>query len=74
MYCFSKIHLPTYISSFEMNKVNSFTALTAPFPNIFLSNLCIAFKAILLINPDKISLVKGMATFVSTFLAKLPNQ
>ena len=65
MYYFSKIHLPTYISSFEMNKVNSFTALTAP----FLSNLCIAFKAILLINPDKLSLVKGMATFVSTFFS-----
>ena len=48
-----------------MNKVNSFTALTAP----FLSNLCIAFKAILLINPDKLSLVKGMATFVSTFFS-----
>ena len=43
------------ICSFEMNKVNYFRALTAPFPLIFLSSLFIANKvaleAILLTNP-----------------------
>ena len=42
------------ISSFEMNKVNPFPALAAPFPFIFLSNLFIAdeaaFEAMLLIQ------------------------
>ena len=28
----------------------------------------------LITNPDKLSLVKGIATFISAFLPKLPNQ
>ena len=43
------------ISSFEINKVNPFPALTAPFPLILLSNLFIAFEAKLLTNPGKLS-------------------
>ena len=34
----------SYISSFKINKVNPFPALTARFPFIFLSNLFIAFE------------------------------
>ena len=43
------------ISAFEINKVNPFPALTAPFPLILLSNLFIAFEAKLLTNPGKLS-------------------
>ena len=42
------------ISSFKVNKVNPFPALTAPFPLILLSNLFIAF------DPGKLSLAKGI--------------
>ena len=53
----------SFLSSFKMNKVNPFPALTAPFPFIFLSNLFIAgkaaFEAILLTNQGNLSLVKG---------------
>ena len=62
------------ISSFEINKVNIFLALTATFPLIFLSNLFIAFEAKLLTNPGKLSLAKGIATFLSAFLLKLAIQ
>ena len=51
------------ISSFEINRVNRFSALTAPFPLIFLSNLFIAFEVKLLTNPGKLSLAKGTAKF-----------
>ena len=57
-----------------MNKVNSFPALTAPFPLIFLSNLFIAFEVRLLTSPGKLSLAKGIATFVSAFFPKFANQ
>ena len=57
-----------------MNKVNSFPALTAPFPLIFLPNLFIAFEVISLTNPGTLYLAKGIATFLSAFLPKLPNQ
>ena len=50
-----------------MNKVNIFPVLTAPFPLIFLSNLFIAFAVTLLTNAGKLSLVKGIATFISAF-------
>ena len=53
--------------SFEINKVNPFSALTAPFPLIFLSNSFVAFEVKLLTNPGKLSLAKGIATFVSAF-------
>ena len=55
------------MSSFEMNKINPFLHLTAPFPLILFSNLFITFEAALLIDPDKSSLVKGTATIVSAF-------
>ena len=61
------------ISSIEINKVNPFPALTAPFPLIFLSNLLVAFEVKLLTNPGKLSLAKGIAIFVSVFFPKLPN-
>ena len=35
----------SFMSSFKINKVNSFPALTAPFPLTFLSNSFIAFEA-----------------------------
>ena len=63
-----------FIASFEINKVNPFCALTVPVPLIFLSNLFIAFEAKLLTNPGKLSPAKGIATFVSAFVPKLPNQ
>ena len=34
----------SFISPFEINKVNPFPALTAPFPLIFLSNVFVAFE------------------------------
>ena len=49
-------------------------ALTALFPLIFLSNLFITFEVILLTNPAKLSLPKGIATFVRAFFPKLANQ
>ena len=64
----------SFIFSFEINKVNPFPALTAPFPLIFLSYLLIAFEVNLLTNPCKLSLAKGEAIFVSAFYPKLPNQ
>ena len=64
----------SFISSFEINKVNPFPTLTAPFPLIFHSNLFIAFEAKLIINPGELYLAIGIATFVSAFLPKLPNQ
>ena len=63
-----------YIFPFEINKVNHFPALTDPFPLIFLSNLFIAFEVKLLPHPGKLTLAKGIATFVSAFFPKLLNQ
>ena len=57
----------SFISSFEINKVNPFPALTAPFLLIFLLNLFIALEVKLLTNPGKLYLAKGIATFVSAF-------
>ena len=64
----------SFISSFEINKVNPFLALTAPFPLIFHSNLFIAFEVKLLTNPGKLFLVKRIAKFASEFFPKLANQ
>ena len=61
------------ISSFEINKVNPFPAVTAPFPVIFLSSLFIAFKAKFLTYPGKLSLTKGKARSAITFLPKIMN-
>ena len=59
------IFIILFISSFEVNEVNHFPALTALFPLVFLSNLFIAFEVKLLTNPGKLSLVKGIAMLVS---------
>ena len=68
------ILIASFISSFEMNKVNPFPALKTPFQLIFLSNLFIAFELTLLSNPDKLSPAKGIAKFVDAFFFNLPNQ
>ena len=64
-----------FIYLFELDKVNPFPAWTAPFPLIcFFSNLFIAFEAKLLTNnPHKISLPKGIATFVCLLVLFSPN-
>ena len=64
----------SFISSFEINKVNPFPTLTGPFPLISLSNLFIVFGVELLTNPGKLSLAKGIAMSISAFFPKLPNQ
>ena len=51
----------SFISSFEINKVNPFLALTAPFPLIFLLNLFIEFEVKLFTNPGNLSLAKEIA-------------
>ena len=64
-----------FIYLFEIDKVNPIAARTAPFPLIcFFSNLFIAFEAKLLTNnPHKISLAKGIATFVCLLVLFSPN-
>ena len=61
-------------SSFKMNKMNPFPALTTPFPPAFLSNLFTSFKTILLTNSGKLALSKEIATLVSAFSPNLSNQ
>ena len=56
----------SFISSFEINKVNPFPALTAPFVFILLSDF-MALEVKLCINTGKLSLSKGIGTFVSAF-------
>ena len=60
--------LISFISPFEINKVNSFPALTDAFPLIFFSNLIIAFGVKLLTDPDILSIAKGIAILVLSFL------
>ena len=57
-----------------MNKLNLFSALTAPFPLIFLSNLFIELEVKLVTNPAKLSVDKGLAIFFNVFFPKLSNQ
>ena len=64
----------SFISSSEINKVNPFLALTAPFPLIFLLNLFIAFEVKALTNPDKLSSTKRITIFISAFFPILPYQ
>ena len=68
-----KILIISFISSFEIEKVNPFPALRAPFPLISLLNLYIEFEAKLLTNSGKLSPGKGIAIFVWAFFPKLPN-
>ena len=63
------IFVISFISSFEINKLNSFFALTAPFPLTFISNLFIPFEVKLFTNPSKLSLAKKIARSVSDFFA-----
>ena len=51
--------LVTFISLFEINKVNPFSALTTPFPLIFLSNLANIDEAVLVANLAQTSSAKG---------------
>ena len=53
-----------------MNKVNTFSALTAPRPFILLSNLSITDEVFLVTNLGKTSLAKRRAKFNSVFLPK----
>ena len=48
----------SFTSSFQINNVNPFPAMTAPIPHIFLSNLFLASEGNLLTNPGKSSLAK----------------
>ena len=57
----------SFISSFEINRVNPFSALITPFSLIFLSNLFIALKVKFLTNLGKLYVAKAIATFFSTF-------
>ena len=57
----------SFITLFKMNKVNVFSALTAPVPLIVISSLFIAFQVKLLTNPGKLFLVKLIVTFVGDF-------
>ena len=50
----------SFISSYEINKVNLSLALTSPFLRIFLSNFFIAFEVKLFTKPGKLSLTKGI--------------
>ena len=59
----------SYVSSFKINKVNPFLALTASFPLIFLSRLFIALEVKLLTYPGKLSLDKGITIFISAFFS-----
>ena len=64
----------SFISSFEINKINRFPAFKAPFSLIFLSELFIAFEAKLLTNAGKLFAAKVKARSVGAFLPKLPIQ
>ena len=58
-------------SSFEINKVNPFSALTAPFPLIFLSSLSNTEEVVLVANLGKTSLAKRTVRSSNTFFAYL---
>ena len=58
----------SFISSFKINKVNPFPALTVHFPLIFLPNLFIVFEVKLFTNSGKLSLAKRIATFIGVIL------
>ena len=59
------------ISSYEMNNVNPFPALTAPYPLVFLSNLFNTGDDPLVANSDKISFAKRTSRPNNAFLSKL---
>ena len=63
-----------FLSSFKINTVNLFPALTVLFPLIFLSNLFVAVEIKLITNRGKLSLAKGIAIFASAFIPKLASR
>ena len=63
-----------FISSFKINTVNLFPALTVLFPLIFLSNLFIALEIKFVTNRGKLSIAKGIAIFASAFFPKLASR
>ena len=63
----------SFISSFDMNKVNHFPAITGSFPLIFILNSFIEFKAKLLTSSSNLSLAKRIARSASIFSPKLPK-
>ena len=63
-----------FLSSFKINTVNLFPALTVLFPLIFLSNLFVAVEIKLITNRGKLSLAKGIAIFASAFILKLASR
>ena len=66
------------IFSFKINKPFPWTFFCSnssfPLIIIFFFFKFIAFEIILLTYPGKLSVVKGIATFASAFLPKLPNK
>ena len=64
----------SFISSFEINRVNPFLALAASFPFVFLSNVFIALEVILLTNPGQLYLAREITPFISSLLPELSNQ
>ena len=64
---FNNFIILSFLSSFEIKKVNLFPALTVPFPLIFLSNLFIIFDAELLSSPRRLSIARGIARSVIIF-------
>ena len=69
----STILIISSLSSFEMNQVNPFPSLTAPFPLIFLLNLSNTEEVASVTNLRKTSLGKKTARSNNIFLPKLPN-
>ena len=59
------------MSSFEINKVNTFPALTGHCLVIFLSNLPNTEENALVANLDKKSLANGASRSISAFLPRL---
>ena len=71
-FCSNSAHLLLWCSSsFEINKVNPFSALTASYPLIFLSNLSNTDEFALDANLGKTPLAKGRASYNNVFLHKL---
>ena len=60
--------ITSFLYSFKMNGINSFSALTSLFSRFFLSNLFIKVDVVLPTN------AREKATFLSAFLLKLPNR
>ena len=73
----STILIIPFTSSFEMDKMNPFPALTASCPLIFLSNFSNTAEVALVANFGRISLSKGTArsnnAFLPTLLVALTN-